>query len=203
MQTPTIFLKNSTLSWRTFKNQDIVKNSTPSRINKNIFNPDWFLQTAAQQPPRPDMHWKMILGKALKHENHQPDLIFELFYSKHMINVAILFQQVPSIARYNEAILSRGPPGPPPSLQQPPPSPEARLSLQRITAPSNFSFTTSSLSSSSTQLSVQSDTVTEEVIESETSTPPAFRDVIKCHKSDSHFHFKHKYRDDLLFVQLF
>merc|ERR550532_2058241 len=86
-------------------------------------------------------------------------------------------QQVPSIARYNEAILSRGPPGPPPSLQQPPPSPEARLSLQRITAPSNFSFTTSSLSSSSTQLSIQSDTVTEEVIESETSTPPAFSDI--------------------------
>lgn len=88
-------------------------------------------------------------------------------------------QQVPNIARYNEALLSRSapkPPQPPPKLQ-PPQVPEARPSLQRITAPSNFSFTTSSLasllSSSSTQLSVLSDAV----IGEETSTPPFISDT--------------------------
>ena len=99
------------------------------------------------------------------------------------------FQQVPSIARFNEAVLSLSAPPPPshPSAPPPassqtpsppaPPSPaqpqpsqllESRPNVQRITSPSNFSFTTSFLPASSSNTTVSVTFGFEEITESVT-----------------------------------
>jgi len=98
-------------------------------------------------------------------------------------------QQVPSIARFNEAVLSLSAPPPPshpsappsassqtpsppapPSPAQPQPSQllESRPNVQRITSPSNFSFTTSFLPASSSNTTVSVTFGFEEITESVT-----------------------------------